>query len=265
MKLNYKVLGQGEAFIILHGLYGMSDNWLTIGKKLAENFQVFLLDLRNHGKSPHSLSHTYNDMVNDLMEFFIEHKLEQATIMGHSMGGKVVMNFALKYPERVSRLIVADIAPRAYATLTKEAPQAKLHLNIINTMLSIDFSAVEKRQDVAEQMLQNLPDKRIVQFLLKNLKKNEDGKFYWALNVEALRDNLPNVLKGVENMGTMAATYPALFLKGENSNYILDEDMENIRQFFPYAEIVTIFDAGHWLHAEQPEAFINAIKTFIFD
>ena len=264
MKLNFKKLGTGSPLVILHGLYGMSDNWLSIGKQLSEYFQVYLVDQRNHGNSPHAASQTYNDMAEDLLEFLNDNSIERATLLGHSMGGKTVMHFALKYPERVTRLIVADIAPKSYSSAHSEAPQAQLHLNIINGMLSVDFSKVKTRNDIANQLKDYVPDKRVIQFLLKNLKKDANNRFSWKLNVEALRDNLPHILKGIET-GSSKADFPVLFLKGENSKYITENDYEQIRSIFPFAEIVTIFDAGHWLHAEQPEAFLNAIKEFIFD
>jgi pimeloyl-ACP methyl ester carboxylesterase len=267
MKLNYKKIGKGAPLIILHGLYGMADNWLTIGKQLADYFEVFLIDQRNHGSSPHSNSHTYNDMVADLLEFFIEHGIEKASILGHSMGGKTAMFFAVRYPERITRLIVADISPRAYTLENNQAPQYEMHQQIINAMLGVDFSQVKTRQDVATQMAKSVTQKRVIQFLLKNLDKDENNQLFWQLNVEVIKNSLADVLIGLESApkSQTQANFPVLFLRAENSGYIPVNDDDLIREYFPYAEIITIFDAGHWLHAEQPQAFYSAVMNFVFN
>ncbi len=269
MQLNYKRIGSGSPLIILHGLYGMSDNWLTIAKQLADHFEIFLIDQRNHGASPHSESQTYTDMVDDLKEFFEKHDIEKASILGHSMGGKTAMFFATAHPERISRLIIADISPKSYVADKHAAPQLEMHSKIINAMLSVDFTQVKSRRDVALQMETILPNKRIIQFLLKNLKKNEDNHFSWQLNINAIKNNVNNILEGFDekkfNESNALTNFPVLFLRGENSDYIQDNDEILIRKIFPYADIVTIFDAGHWLHAEQPQAFHSAIMDFVFN
>jgi len=269
MDLYYQKLGKGKPFIILHGLYGMSDNWLSIGKQLAEHFEVYLIDQRNHGRSPKSDEFGYPELVSDLEHFFENHAIEKATILGHSMGGKTAMFFAAAHPEKISRLIIVDISPRSYAAMADKAPQLKVHNKIISAMHTVDFSKANTRQDVAEQMGAFIAEKRIVQFLLKNLIKGNHHALQWNLNVEGIEKNLHRVLEGFEEntalRGKSFTNFPVLFLKGELSDYIKADDEAFIRKVFPYADIVTIFDAGHWLHAEQPHTFYNALIDFIFN
>jgi pimeloyl-ACP methyl ester carboxylesterase len=269
MDLYYQKIGKGKPFIILHGLYGMSDNWLSIGKQLAEHFEVYLIDQRNHGNSPKSDKFGYPELVSDLEQFFEKHGIEKASILGHSMGGKTAMFFAAAHPEMISRLIVADISPRSYAAIANKAPQLEIHKKIISAMRSVDFAKANSRQDVADQMSTIIAEKRIVQFLLKNLGKGTQNALKWNLYVEGIEQNLHRVLEGFEeNMelsGKSFTNFPVLFLKGELSDYIKADDEAYIRKVFPYADIVTIFDAGHWLHAEQPHTFYNALIDFIFN
>lgn len=267
MKLFFRVEGVGQPVVIIHGLYGSSDNWLTVAKKLSTGYQVFLIDQRNHGRSPNSEEHSYESMKNDLAEFFDQQKIGKAIVMGHSMGGKTAMSFAADYPERIEKLIVVDIAPKDYFLLNDES-QYYLHNNILRAMLEIDFSRIVSRKNVEDFLNERIDSTQIVQFLLKNVHRNkENHRFEWRLNVPVLYDNLDEIISGVNarwfDDRLPIYNYPVLFIKGANSNYILPEDYASIRRIYPEAIIVEIPDAGHWLHAEQPRLFMDAIWGFL--
>ena len=263
MDLFFRKTGSGSPLIIIHGLYGSSDNWINIGRKLSEKHTVFMLDLRNHGKSPFADSHTYDDLKDDLIRFYEKHKIEKATILGHSMGGKVAMWFAADFPEKVEKLVIADIAPKNYLLLNDNS-QFYLHQNILLAMQEIDFSIVHSRNDVDDFMSEKLDDARIRQFLLKNITKDSKTKLYkWRVNAEVLYEHLEEIVSGVNKIWfddrIPIVSYPVIFIRGLRSNYILDEDADEIRQIYPDAKIVDIPEAGHWLHAEQPEEFMEAV------
>lgn len=267
MKLFYRVEGNGFPVVIVHGLYGSSDNWMTVAKKLSPEYQVFSVDLRNHGHSPNSDVHDFESMKNDLAEIFDTRQIEKAIIMGHSMGGKTAMCFAADYPERVEKLIVVDIAPKDYFLLNDES-QYYLHNSILRAMLEIDFSRIESRKQVESFLLERIDSSQIVQFLLKNVHRNKESHRYeWRLNVRVLYNNLDEIISGVNahwfDDRIPITNYPVLFIKGANSNYILPEDYASIRRIYPEAQIIEIPDAGHWLHAEQPQLFMDAIWKFI--
>ena len=249
--------------IILHGLYGSSDNWTVIGKSLGENYTVYMVDLRNHGHSPHYDSHMFDDLKNDLADFFEKHHIGKATLLGHSMGGKTAMWFAAEYPELTERLIVADIAPRDYLQLN-EASQYYLHHNILLAMLEIDFSQVKAREEVNEILSEKIDNGLIRSFLLKNLVRDRDTHILkWRLNVKVLYDHLDEIVGGVNRHWFSdripLLSYPVLFIRGLNSNYILPDDYATIREIYPEARFAEIAEAGHWLHAEQPGKFISAV------
>jgi len=261
MNLFYKSFGHSPNHIlILHGLYGSSDNWQTIAKQLSENYTVIVPDIRNHGRSPHSAVHSYEALASDCVDLLNELNISEVTLIGHSMGGKAAMTFALLFPEKVKKIIVVDIAPRAYQQLTEASSQVSEHMNILSGLLSIDLLTVESRAHADELLSSFVSDSRTRQFLLKNLIRKNDG-FEWALNVASLRKNLPLIMSTIPAEGQF--NKPALFIKGELSNYIKSSDNEVIKQFFPKAELITLFDAGHWIHAEQPEAFIAAVNAFL--
>lgn len=263
MEMFFRKLGEGPPLIIVHGLYGSSDNWLTIGKELSENFEVYLVDLRNHGNSPHTERHTYTLMKLDLLEFLDRYDIEKPILLGHSMGGKVVMFFASEFPERISSMIVIDIGTKSYHSLTELSSQAIDHMNILNGMQSIDFSKVQTREDADRQLGGFIRSSRIRSFLLKNVKRNREGIYSWKINVPVLIKELPSILEGLDQKKAGITGFPALFIRGENSPYIQDEDLEGIRHFFPAAEFVTIPGAGHWLHAEQPELLVKTLQYFL--
>lgn len=267
MHLHYKKSGSGPPFLILHGLYGSSDNWVTVAKELSEVYTVYIPDLRNHGRSPHEKTHNYEVLQQDVYDFIEEHQLGQCTILGHSMGGKTAMLFALKNPQLVGKLIIVDIAPKEYKSLDSLHPHVIEHLNIINALTSIDIKSVQSRAEIDMQLEFYIKDIRLRQFLLKNITRNADNSFKWMLNLDVIAQSLPTVLSGIDYQKYQSEAsirnFPTLFIKGEKSTYIDDNDVYPIKQMFPKAEIVTIFDAGHWVNTDQPEAFIKALKYFL--
>lgn len=263
MELYYRKEGSGAPLVIVHGLYGSSDNWMNIGKRLAERYTVYMPDQRNHGRSPFSDEHTFDAMKADLYEFFEKHNIEKAILLGHSMGGKTAMWFAADYPEKVEKLVIADIAPKDYMLL-KEDSQFYLHQNILLAMQDIDFTEIKIRNDVEERLAEKIDDKRIRQFLLKNVAKDKKTKLYkWRINVGVLYDNLDEIVNGVNKSWLddriPITSYPVIFIRGMKSKYILPEDEKLIKEIYPEATIVDIPGAGHWLHAEQPEKFMKAV------
>lgn len=269
MKLNFKKLGEGHPLIIIHGLYGASDNWLTIAKELANNFEVYIVDQRNHGHSPHSDSHTYQDLKEDLLEFMDDQNIEKAILLGHSMGGKTVMFFATDYPERVSSLLVVDIAPKNYSKISDYAPQTIDHTCIVKAMLEFDLLAYKSRTEIDHKLSENINSERVRQFLLKNLKRDENKNFAWKLNIKTISNYLPQIMDGIEgdrfSNGKGVTGFPILFIRGEKSNYITDNDHNLIRTIFPKAEITTIPSSGHWVHSEQPKLLVKTVEYFALD
>ncbi|HOI87573.1 MAG TPA: alpha/beta fold hydrolase [Lentimicrobium sp.] len=254
MKLFYRHYGAGQPVIILHGIFGVSDNWVTLGKKLAEKFSVYIPDQRNHGKSPHSATFNYFAMADDLLEFITEHKLERPMIIGHSMGGKVAMTFALEHPEMVERLVVVDISPRKY-------PGRNVHFDMISAMMAVNFDAVHSRAEVEQLLETSIPNRRIRMFVMKNLYRKTRHSFDWRLNLEALNANMDYVFDGVESSDTYEG--PTLFIRGGRSDYIVDADTPLIRKLFPTAQIQTIDKASHWVHAEAPAELCSHFSTFL--
>lgn len=252
MKLFYRELGEGTPVIVLHGLFGSSDNWLTLAKKLAEKNKIYLLDLRNHGNSFHKERFNYQVMAGDVLNFMAEHSLEKSIIIGHSMGGKVAMTLALNNPEKVQKLIVADISPAQYPLR---------HDAIIESLRDVDLEKVKSRQDAEEQLSATISEKEVRQFLLKNLIRNKEGGYSWKIN-------LPAIDKSIDKIGepmdiNLRFNGPTLFIKGENSNYIRDQDHNLIKKLFPNYFFKEIENAGHWIHAEKPEEFLKVVDDFI--
>jgi pimeloyl-ACP methyl ester carboxylesterase len=263
MELFYRKEGSGPDLVVVHGLYGSSDNWLNIGKRLSQKFTVYMIDQRNHGRSPFANSHTFNDMRDDLLEFFEKHNIEKATLLGHSMGGKVAMWFAYDFPEKIEKLVIADIAPKDYLLLKNDS-QFYLHQNILLAMQEIDFSKIKSRSDVDDFMSQKIDDERIRQFLLKNIAKDKNlHQYKWRVNAKVLYDHLDEIVGGVNKKWlderAPIMSYPVIFIRGMKSKYILPEDEPMIKEIYPDATIVDIPGAGHWLHAEQPKLFMKAV------
>ena len=268
MQLFHREYGNdGPALIILHGLYGASDNWVSIARQLEKDYHIYLIDQRNHGQSPHSNVHDFESMSKDLLEFLNKQGIDRAHLVGHSMGGKTAMRFALEHPKRINKLVVLDIAPKSYASFSNYAQITNNHQLIINTMLNVQFEKVTSRQDIDRQLEKNLPDDKLRQFLLKNVERQKNGSYRWRLNLEVIKSTLELVMDGFSmlNPETNRSTLPAIFIRGENSGYIIDEDSLIIRKFFKNAELVSIPNAGHWLHAEQPELLIKTLAYFLLD
>ena len=252
MRLHFKESGQGTPLVILHGLFGSLDNWLGVTPKLAEHFQVFVVDLRNHGQSPHSAEMNYPLMAEDVAKFFDARELTEAALMGHSMGGKVAMQFALSHPERVQKLVVVDMAPRVYKPS---------HAAIFSALLALDLSSFETRHQIEDALGPAIPNLVVRRFLLKNLGRDEAGKLFWKINLWGIAENYP--LLGEALSATTPFVKPALFLRGGKSNFITAADEPMIRQLFPQAEMQTIDAAAHWVHADKPEEFTSRVLNFL--
>jgi esterase len=251
MKLHYRKSGAGRPLIILHGLLGSSDNWFSLAKVFAESFEVYLVDQRNHGQSPHSDEFNYPLMVEDLHAFIQEHNLHQPAIIGHSMGGKTAMNFAVKYPHLLSQLIVVDIVPKAYPVH---------HDHILDGLHAIDITTLTSRTEADAQLSNHVTEPDVRQFLLKNLYRTSDGKFAWRVNLTAIDAHIEEIGAGMQHEGTYAG--PALFIKGARSNYYAIGDEQVIKSIFTKAEIVTL-ETGHWVQAEKPVEFSATVIEFL--
>jgi pimeloyl-ACP methyl ester carboxylesterase len=266
MELFYRKSGAGSPVVIMHGLYGSGDNWYTVARELATSHTVYLVDQRNHGNSPHHAEHGYNNLSGDLYEFMHHHKLNKAILLGHSMGGKTVLAFGLDHPEMVEKMIVVDISPLGYPE-NDESPESRMHRHIISSLVDLDINNLTSREEADKLLSTSIGSSMVRQFLLKILKRKRNRKFEWALNLESLALNMPAIFEGIISEETTdprsIPEFPLLFIKGGNSGYIRQHDMEAIKHFFPHAEIVTISDAGHWVHAEQPERFVEVLKKFI--
>ncbi len=260
--LQYRELGTGDTIIILHGLYGSSDNWLSIARKLP-SFRIIIPDLRNHGHSPHYPSHTYEDMVEDIHALVKFLKLDKLTLLGHSMGGKVAMLYALKYEQTVRRLIVADIAPINYSCLPSHAGILAQHKNILHALSSIHLDKYANRTDVDKALSAFIPETNLRAFLLKNLAKRNE-KLVWKINLPVLLQALPDIIDGFSEPSN-TSLIPTLFIKGEQSPYIPTGSHTSIKRFFPKATCYTIANADHWLHVQAPEKFIEITTQFLDD
>lgn len=256
VQLHYKQYGIGSTkLIILHGFLGSLDNWHTLATEWGKSgCTVYALDQRNHGKSPHTATHTIADMVDDLYHFMQQLHIEKAIILGHSMGGKVAMQFALSYPMHTQKLIVADMSPRAY----KHG-----HDEVFKAIKSIDLNTIQSRKEAEDAMKTYLGDFGTRQFILKNLERAENGQYRWKFNFETLYHDYENILEETTSANSYGGA--VLFLKGSLSQYIRETDEPMIHQLFPSARICTVEQAGHWLHAEQPQLFSKQVLEFIND
>jgi len=253
MDLFYKTYGQdGPPLLILHGLLGAHGNWHTLSRTaFREVATVYALDQRNHGRSPHTDRIDYPSMAADVRDVLDQHEMNSASLLGHSMGGKTAMQTALTYPDRVDRLIVVDVAPRAYESR---------HDHLLKALARIDPSAYDSRDAVDAALAEDVPSWPVRQFLLKNLAY--DGETYtWKMNLEAIRAHYDDINAAVE--GDTPYDGPALFVRGGASDYVHDEDLDDIQALFPAAQIETIEDAGHWVHADQPDALAEVVTSFL--
>lgn len=251
MILHTEITGQGQAIVLIHGLFGSYENLGVIARALAGQWQVVNLDMRNHGRSGWHDTMSYALMAEDVKETLDHLGLEPVVLLGHSMGGKIAMEFALRYPERVSKLILADISP------VQNRPR---HLEILSALDSIDLSNLQSRQQADQQLALSVTETGVRQFLLKSLYKKDD-QFRWRFNVKALIANYPQLLEAPPSKGPY--TGPTLFIKGAESDYLLAEHQSLIQQLFPHSKAKVIMGTGHWLHAEKPVAFAKIVTDFL--
>ena len=261
MELHYRTLDNDSSsraplsrapIIILHGIFGTSDNWQTFGKRLSEDYEIFLVDLRNHGNSPHSETFDYPSMADDLHEFIEQHALVEPVILGHSMGGKVAMFYATQHPEGFGKLIVVDIAPRAYPVH---------HQAVLEALGAVAIDEITDRDEAEAQMKPHVAERGVRQFLMKNLKRTDQNSFEWKLNLPVIRDNIENVGVAVDYSNPVEK--PVLFIRGDQSDYIQEDDEPLIKKIFPQAQIKMIEGAGHWVHAEQPDTLYEVVTDFL--
>jgi pimeloyl-ACP methyl ester carboxylesterase len=253
MELNYKTFGNGPALIILHGLFGSLDNWQGLAKRYAEHFSVYIVDQRNHGKSPQSDEpYTYQVLADDLRDFMEQQGIIHANLIGHSMGGKTVMQFAIDHEYMVEKLVVADMGI---------APNSNRHTEIIDALRAFPFDQIFNRGEADDWLAQRIPDFGVRQFLLKSLDRRPDNGFEWKFNLAVLDRDYENILAGIQS--PYAIDVPTLFIRGGKSDYVRDADMPEIQEIFPNVRFETIQGAGHWLHAEQPEAFFEKTMAFL--
>lgn len=250
MQLHYQSAGQGQPLILLHGLFGSGNNWGNIAKHFSQHYRVISVDLRNHGRSPHSDIQNYANMAEDIIALCDALDLDTIHLLGHSLGGKVAMQFATQFPERVAQLIIIDIAMRAY-------PDEHTHL--IDAMLAVDLSTVQSRNEADQALSSSISNAMVRQFLLMNLVKSAGG-LQWRIHLAALKANYPALQKAV----CLSAQYnkPCLFIRGERSRYISDDDIEQIHSHFTKAQFASL-PTDHWVHAEQPQAFIDIVAQFL--
>jgi len=250
MKLHHQTSGSGPALVIVHGLFGSADNWRGLAKQLVTKAQVITVDLRNHGRSPHSSEQTYELMADDLAELVEELNLSSIDLIGHSVGGKVAMVFSQRYPKLLRKLVVVDIAPRTYSDE---------HSSIFKALLDLDLSHYSTRNELDKALSISLPNKAVRQFLLMNLATDNE-LLSWRINLPALYDVYPQLLSAVCDGKRMNVS--SCFIRGGRSDYVQDQDIAAIQTSFPNSEIVTIEQAGHWVHAEAPQLFLNKISEF---
>lgn len=252
MNLHFETVGEGPPLIILHGLLGSGENWRSMSRRLGARYQVFAVDLRNHGRSPHSEIFDYEAMVADLKEFTEQQALSGAMLLGHSMGGKVAMQFAAEHAESVERLVSVDMAPKAYDPSQRD---------LLEALRSLDLRRYKSFGEVDEALARSISEKPLRQFLLKNLSRDESGRLYWKIHLEAIHRNYDQLARSIAPKRTFGK--PTLFIRGGRSNYIEDDDVPAIRRIFPQAEIATLPGAGHWVHIELPDEFFQTVVNFL--
>jgi len=256
MELAFKQLGNGIPVVILHGLFGMSDNWLNIAKALSDEYAFYLLDLRNHGRSPHSEQMNFRLMSEDVIEFLDFHNLKDVTLLGHSLGGKVAMQTASQHPDSLNKLVIVDIANRVYRNSYFE--------EYIDALLEIDLDSLESRKDAENAFLKHKKvEHTVLQFLLKNLYRDENNSFKWRFNLKALKDNLENLLDVTALQSPVMVN--TLFMKGSESEYITSKDTSAIHKQFSNCRIAEINGANHWVHFTAQRNFIDVFKSFQTD
>jgi pimeloyl-ACP methyl ester carboxylesterase len=252
MNLHFQIVGEGPPLVILHGFLGSAENWRSMSRRLGGQFRVFAVDLRNHGRSPHSESMDYPSMVADLREFIEQQRLSSIMLLGHSMGGKAAMQFATGYSERVAKLVVVDIAPKAYGPAQRD---------LLDALRSLDLGRYRSFGEVDEALASSISEQALRQFLLKNLSRDESGRLRWRIHLEAIYRNYEQLTRAIAPEKRFDK--PALFIRGGGSNYLADEDLPSIRKIFPQAEIALLPGAGHWVHVDVPDEFFRTVVNFL--
>jgi esterase len=252
LKLNHKISGQGEPIILVHGLFGSLENLGMIARGLQEHYEVHSIDVRNHGRSPHSDVHTYTSMAQDIIGYMDDRGLPCAHFLGHSMGGKAVMYLALNFPERVNKLIVADIAPVQYE------PH---HNEIFDGLLSLPLDELKSRSEADQLLAKHVKEVPVRQFLLKNLVKSGSAGFSWKMNLKSLCKNYHHVMAGQSSSESFNGN--VLFIVGGHSNYVQNKHREHVLKLFPNTSMKIIPETGHWLHAEKPDLFVKVCERFL--
>ena len=251
MKLFHKEFGSGKPLVILHGLFGFSDNWQSHAKSLSSYYRVILFDLRNHGRSPWDDNHAYEDMALDVAESLDQLSVDKACFIGHSMGGKVLMHLGLNHGSYIDKMIVVDMGTKSYPMH---------HQDVIHAIQSVNIESITARSQVNEMLKPILASEGLRQFLLKNLYWKEKGVLAWRMNVKTLVESMQEILSVLPSGEVL---HESLFIRGGLSNYILDEDVDLIQNQFPNSDLLTIEGAGHWVHAEASEAFIESTLSFL--
>jgi esterase len=253
LKLYFRKINHGKPLIILHGLFGSSDNWQTVAKIFAvNNFSVYLVDLPNHGRSPHTNEFSYPTMSNDVAELINAERINEAAIIGHSMGAKTAMQLAMDHPEKISKLIVVDMAPKYYPVHQQE---------ILNALLSVDLDKIKTRAETEKILSEKIPDKSTLQLLLKNLYWKNDTQLAWRFNLQTINEKIENMSEAIQLNHPF--TKPTLFIRGQHSDYIKPEDEPIIKELFPSAEVKTAPASGHWVHADNPAWFLESSLAFL--
>jgi len=250
--LHSKIVGKGNPLLVLHGVFGLSDNWMSFAKVAAENFQVHLIDLRNHGRSFHSDEFNFDLMAADVYRYLMHHTLEKVSLLGHSLGGKVAIAFANKYPHLINKLVIVDIAPKAYPVH---------HQEIINALKSVNFRVIKSRIEIEKILLDSINDKEVIQFLAKNVYRKNETELAFRFNINAIAANVDQIV--AESKLDDVIEIDTLFIKGANSNYITKDDFDDIGKKFSSVTIETISNAGHWVHAQNPSDFNNTVLNFL--
>jgi esterase len=254
MKLFYREFGEGEPVIILHGLLGLSDNWVSFGRRLGETRRVIIPDLRNHGQSPRSNEFNFSALTGDVRQLMEDLEIPHATLIGHSLGGKTAALLALETPELADRLVVVDISLRHYTGHSE-------HLDIINAMLETDIGTMHSRSELEKQLAHRVPSLRIRQFLMKSVYWKDREHLAWRLNLLPIKQNLPSIFEAISP--ELQYEKPVLFIRGGMSDYIVQEDIPEIKKHFPKARLETIYGASHWVHADAPKEFFRIVSEFL--
>jgi len=250
--LHSRILGKGKPFLILHGFLGMGDNWKTLGNKFAQNYEVHLIDQRNHGRSFHSDDFDFELLADDLLNYIEHYNLEEVILLGHSMGGKAAMLFAVNHPEKIKKLIIADISPREYPMH---------HQDILAALNKVDFEVQKSRNAIDEVIEKYISNAGIRMFLMKNVTRNGKEGYKYRFNLNSLTENYNEIVVALPSFSQFDKD--TLFLSGEKSGYIGIDDVSLIESHFPKSNIVTVKNAGHWLHADNPTQFYDEVVSFL--